>query len=156
MTSPEPTPERWLYAGVRRSARGKRVTCWIAPEGRTLSFAERTASYVIGAAYTVKVTRQDDGSVTMIGDPQFSEANAAPQDQAAEWATADRIARTKLANAARERKAARQNALDEALEPLMAVARTYRNRTDLDALSAYVLGQIHSAWALAPGERAGK
>ena len=42
----------------------------------------------------------------------------------------------------------KQDALDDALAPLMKLAAAYRNQSDQDALAAYVIRQLHAAWAM--------
>ncbi len=51
----------------------------------------------------------------------------------------DTTARTRLADLAAERTAARRNAVDDALQPLLAAASVLRTAADRDALIAYVL-----------------
>jgi hypothetical protein len=45
-----------------------------------------------------------------------------------------------------ERDAARRNALDEALAPLLQVAAGLRTGAQRDALAAYVIRKLHNAW----------
>lgn len=45
-----------------------------------------------------------------------------------------------------ERGAARRSALDEALAPLLELAAPLRTSTERDALAAYVLRKLNSAW----------
>ena len=79
-------------------------------------------------------------------DPQYT--GERDDSRAAEHATADHIARIKLAAAKVERSHLKQNALDDALAPLMKLAAAYRNQSDQDALAAYVIRQLHAAWAM--------
>jgi hypothetical protein len=76
-------------------------------------------------------------------DPQYT--GERDDSRAAEHATADHIARIKLAAAKVERSHLKQNALDDALAPLMKLAAAYRNQSDQDALAAYVIRQLHAA-----------
>lgn len=46
-----------------------------------------------------------------------------------------------------ERNAARTNALDEALAPLLELAAPLRTGAQRDALAAYVLRKLHNAWS---------
>ena len=43
--------------------------------------------------------------------------------------------------------AARRNALDEAIAPLLELAAPLRTSAQRDALAAYVIRKLHNAWA---------
>jgi hypothetical protein len=154
---PERVTETWLYAGVRVSG-GKRTTAWQIPGQEGLSyFTLKSANYAVGYAYEVSVEHHDGGGMTMWGQPKWAgtireDRTDDEQEQAVKWAAADQIARTKLAAIARERKARKQSELDEALRPLMRIAHDYRQQSDQDALIAYVIRKVHSAWAYGPDE----
>lgn len=107
-TGTEKQAETWRYAGVRIND-GKRTTAWQPPEGGLLYFALRSADYAVGGLYEVQAERKADGKITLWGVPRFmagdrDDRTDDEQEQAAQWAAADRIARTKLAGLARERK----------------------------------------------------
>jgi len=115
--------------------------------GKTRLYSDaRAASYVVGGRYEVLVRYADDGKAWRRNEPQYT--GDRDDENAAGYATADRIARIKLAAAARERSDRKQNALDDALAPLLTLAAAYRNQSDQDALAAYVIRQLHAAWAM--------
>lgn len=45
-----------------------------------------------------------------------------------------------------ERNAVRRNALDEALTPLLELARPLRTSAERDALAAYIIRRLHNTW----------
>jgi hypothetical protein len=139
------TTERWVYAGVRIGSGGKRVCTWIDPSGHTLRYVERNADAVIGARYEATVTR-DGGKCNLWGQPRFVEKPDHDDPKVAEYATADRIAKIRLARAQIERSAAKIDALEAALAPIEELAASYRNQANLDALVAYVSRRIHNAY----------
>lgn len=143
---PEPQIDQWLYAGIRVARDGTKNYVWISPDGRERWFGKGSASHVIGGTYTVHVTYNDESkSCTRHGDPEFAERPDRGDERVAEWEAADRIARTRLARKSQERNAAKQSKLNEAIEPLEAIAATFTSTTDLDALSAFVLRRINDA-----------
>ena len=56
------------------------------------------------------------------------------------------LAQTRLEALRAERSAARRNALDEALGPLLELAAPLRTTAGRNALAAYVIGKLHSTW----------
>jgi hypothetical protein len=145
MPSAEPQTEQWVYAGLRIDNGGKKRYAWIDPAGRERWFSKGAAHHVIGAAYDVHVTYNDD-RCTRHGDPTFARAADHDDPKVAEYEAADRIAKTHLASRQRERNAARTSALDEAIVPLERIAAHFVSGADLDALTAYVTRRIHSAY----------
>ena len=63
---------------------------------------------------------------------------------------ADTAARAQLARVAQERNDARRNAIDEVLEPVLAIARTLKSGPERDAFTAYVLRRMLSVWYTPP------
>jgi hypothetical protein len=141
-------PERWVYGGIR-VLDGKRVHAWIDPSGREGLYAhKRGGTWAIGSYYTAQVSRQD-GSTRLHNDPTFTGEQADDELRRHLWA-ADTAARARLARLAQERNDARRNAIDEALEPVLAVARTLKTGPDRDAFTAHVLRRLLAAWYTRP------
>ncbi len=143
--APPTTKERWIYGGIR-VLDGKRVHAWIDPAGRELLYVhQRSGSWAIGSFYTARVIRTGE-STTLYGTPTYTgDGYAADELRRQLWAK-DTAARTRLASLTQERKAARRNAIDEALGPLLAAARTLKTSADRDAVTAYVMRQLISTW----------
>lgn len=141
-------PERWVYGGIR-VLDGKRVHAWIDPSGRELLYAFKRASHwAIGSFYTAEVSRQDS-TTRLHNTPAYTGEQADDELRRHLWA-ADTAARTQLARLAQERNDARRNAIDEVLEPVLAVARTLKTGPDRDAFTAHVLRRLLSAWYTRP------
>jgi len=141
-TAPEPVAELWTYGGLRVGKDGRRLYAWLDPGGEELLFS-RTGRMAVGSQYTVRVTR--DGTVTMHGTPEYAgsaadEATRAPCGPRTPWR------RPRLEALRAERSAARRNALDEALGPLLELAAPLRTTAGRNALAAYVIGKLHSTW----------
>jgi len=148
-TEPERTAERWRWMGIRLGTSDTKSALWQDARGETRVFAvnRRTEASAIGGYYTAQVTRKDDGSLTLHGAPQFEDGADRDDELATQWAAEDRVARVILRRLARERSAAKQDPLDQALEPLLTVAAKLRTGHDRDALAAYVLRRLNNAWA---------
>jgi hypothetical protein len=152
MTGPSPGPatETWTYGGIRADKDGKKWHAWIDPAGEDHWFARvggsRTA---VGSHYTVRVTRRDGGAVTLHGTPEYAGTQAGQEARAALW-TEHTLARTRIEALRAERDAARRNALDEALAPLLELAAPLRTGAQRDALAAYVIRRLHGAWNTRP------
>jgi type VI protein secretion system component VasF len=56
------------------------------------------------------------------------------------------LAQTRIEALRAERAAARRNALDEAIAPLLELAAALRTGAQRDALAAYVIRKLHSTW----------
>ncbi len=56
------------------------------------------------------------------------------------------LAQTRIETLRAERDAARRNALDEALTPLLELAAPLRTSGQRDALAAYVIRTLHNTW----------
>ena len=145
----EPDPvtitERWIYGGIR-VLNDRRIHAWIDPNGHQCLYQlKRAGSWVIGGYYTGKVARNGDAT-TLYGTPHYTgDGNAGDDVRRDLWAK-DAAARTRLALLAQERNEARRNAIDEALDPLLTLARTAKTSADCDALTAYVLRRMITSW----------
>jgi len=144
-TSPEPTQERWTYAGVRVSSDGKRQHAWLDPSGKELLFRQGRGPTAVGSHYTAQVIRRDDGRIILRGTPLYAGSAADEATRRALWAE-HIAAQTRLELIRAERNAARRNALDEALAPLLEVAAGLRTSAERDALAVYILRRIQHAW----------
>jgi hypothetical protein len=133
--------ERWVALGTRVAANHARASRWLDQEGGELLFADRT-SYVIGATYEVRVKRTGAGRVTMLGKPVFLGRDAQDPARVALWEARALIAEQELSRRSRERNAAKVRALDEALRPLLDIARELRSSSAKDAFAAYVLRRL--------------
>jgi hypothetical protein len=132
--------EAWTYGGVRVDSKGTRKHQWIEPDGSPGLYADK-GSFVIGGLYHVRVQR--DGKHTTRTTPRYTGETVEREERAA-LEIKDRASRRELAAKSRERNDAAQSALDEALEPLLAIARKTRNGSDLEALVAYVSHRIYA------------
>lgn len=146
-SEPEPTVEQWIFGGVR-VLNDKRVHAWIDKEitpetGRERLYTAK-GKFVIGGVYEVKISR-DGGKMAMIGEPKYTGETANYEDRRLLWAK-ESAALTRLSALSRERNDAKQNALDEAMEPLIEVARKLRTGAEKDALVAYIIRRIYSPW----------
>ena len=153
--APEPVTETWTYGGIRADKDGKKWHAWVDPNGEEHWFA-RTGSgrMAVGSCYTARVTRRDGGGITLHGTPEYAGSQAGRETRASLW-TEHTLAQTRIETLRAERDAARRNALDEALAPLLALAAPLRTGAQRDALAAYVIRKLHNAWAIRkpPGGR---
>ena len=147
-TGPQPAQETWTYAGVRVSRDGKRQHAWLDPSGEELTSRRTGGSMSVGSHYTVTVTRGDQ--IIIHGTPVYAGSAAGQDDRRALWAE-HTAAQTRLEVIRAERNAARRNAVDEALAPLVAMAAGLRTSAERDAFAVYVLRQVQNAWR--PGSR---
>jgi hypothetical protein len=143
--NPEPAEETWTYAGVRVSSDGKREHAWLDASGEERFFRRTGASMAVSSHYTVQVTRRDDGTITIHGTPVYAGPAADEATRRGLWAE-HTAAQTRLELIRAERNAARRNALDEALAPLLEVAAGLRTSAERDALAVYILRRIQHAW----------
>jgi hypothetical protein len=149
---PDTTTERWIYGGIR-VLDGKRVHAWIDPGGRELLYAhKRAGNWAIGSSYTAQVIRTGP-STALYGTPTYTGNGDTPDELRRELWANHLAARTRLSDLTQERKAAQRNAIDEALRPLLAAARTVKTSADRDALIAYVMRQLITAWHAPNPER---
>ena len=110
--------ETWTYLGIRAGAKGRRSHAWQEPSGRVWLYND-TGSYVTGGLYAVKVDRTSERLTRAA--PEYTGQISAAVDLG-ELEALSKAARVKLARLARERRDGAQNALDDALEPLLAIA----------------------------------
>jgi hypothetical protein len=143
--APEPVTETWTYGGIRADKDGKKWHAWIDPAGEEHWFARTGSRMAVGSRYTAQVTRRDDGAITLHGTPEYAGSQAGGETRAALW-TAHTLAQTRSESLRAERDAARRNALDEAIAPLLELAAPLRTGAQRDALAAYVLRKLHNAW----------
>jgi hypothetical protein len=143
--SPEPVTEMWTYGGIRADKDGKKWHAWVDPAGEEHWFARTGSRMAVGRRYTAQVTRRDDGAITLHGTPEYAGSQADGETRAALW-TAHTLAQTRIEALRAERDAARRNALDEAIAPLLELAAPLRTGAQRDALAAYVLRKLHNAW----------
>ncbi|GAA0911553.1 hypothetical protein [Virgisporangium aurantiacum] len=142
-------PERWVYGGIR-VLDGKRVHAWIDPSGRELLYSHKRGrtTWAIGSLYTAEVSRHD-GTTRLHNKPTYT-GEQTDDVLRRRLRAADTAARAQLARLAQERNDARSNAIDDALDPVLAVARTLKSGPDRDAFTAYLLRRILSAWYTPP------
>lgn len=141
---PVPDTETWIYGGIRAGPDGKRRHAWIDPAGEELWFSRTGARMAVGSHYTVQVSRHDS-TLTLHGTPEYAGSAADQATRRALW-TEHTLAQTQIEASRAERDAARRNALDEALAPLLQVAAGLRTGAQRDALAAYVIRKLHNAW----------
>jgi hypothetical protein len=142
--APQPPAETWIYGGVRVGKGGKRLHAWLDAGGEELLFSRTGARMAVGSRYTVRVSRHD-GTITLHGTPAYADSAADEATRRTLWAE-HTVAQTRLEMIRAERNAARRSALDEALAPLLEVAAPLRTSAERDALAAYVLRKLHTAW----------
>lgn len=104
---------------------GKGLHAWLDPEGEERLFAGAGKGMAVGSHYTARVTRHY-GNNTLHGTPAYVGIRAG-EDTRRALTAADMIARTRLEMIRAERRDARDSALD-------------------DALAAYVIRKLHTAW----------
>jgi hypothetical protein len=134
--------EIWTYAG-RRVLHGKRYHAWQDGTGRERYYAKSSAS-MIGGRYTVSVGREGD-HLSMYGEPRYTGQYLDAQTRR-EMEALDIAALAVLAAQARERRDARQKALDDALQPLVDLAAKVSFGHERDALLAYVIRRLTRPW----------
>jgi hypothetical protein len=134
--------EVWTYAG-RRVLHGKRYHAWQDGTGRERYYAKSSA-IMIGGRYTVSVEREGD-RVSMYGEPRYTGDYLDAQTRR-EMEALDIAAMAALAAQARERRDARQKALDDALQPLVDLAAKVSFGHERDALLAYVIRRLTRPW----------
>ena len=142
---PVPATETWIYGGVRVGKDGKRLHAWLDPDGEEHWFSRTGTRMAVGSRYIVQVSRHD-GTLTLHGAPEYAGSAADEVTRRALW-TEHTLAQTQLESIRAERDAARRNALDEALAPLLELAAGLRTSAQRDALAAYVIRKLHNAWA---------
>src|SRR5438874_626724 len=144
--SGEPTTEWWAYGGIR-VLYGGRMLAWLTDsgDGEELLFEPRRrgGSFTVGLLYPVFVTRRD-GRTHVHGSPGKAhgrvDATLAALLRAEHYAAQARLAllRMKPPPLGRVR-------LDEAIDPVRAIARGLTHRTDRAALLAYLVAEVAAA-----------
>lgn len=144
--APAPEPERvtetWIYAG-RSYATKKMLHLWVTPEGRTVAFA-KLPGLAIGSVYEVVCERDGEGRAIVVGDPLFLRGET--DDRKAEWQARDAAHAALQARDRAERNAAKHDAVEEALKPLLGIASTLRTGAEKDAFAANVVRRLNAAW----------
>ena len=142
--APEPVTETWTYGGIRAGKDGKKWHAWVDPAGEEHWFGSTGGRMAVGSRYTALVTRRDDG-ISLHGTPEYAGSQADRETRATLW-TEHTLAQTRIEAMRAERDAARRNALDEAIAPLLELAAPLRTGAQRDALAAYVIRTLHNAW----------
>ena len=144
MADREYTPELWTYGGVRKTSSGKRAA-WYDASREALSYsATGTGGLVVGGVYEAQISR-DGEHIWRDGNSLVYQGPQEDREWVAELQAADRIARTQLAAAAREKSDARTSALNDAIAPLEEIAAKFVDPADVDALALYVIRRLHEA-----------
>jgi hypothetical protein len=144
-TEPERTEETWTCAGVRVGGSGKRVMCWVRPDGKIVSLFSKRGSNAIGGRYAFKVTYGPDGELTGIWGPLHYVDRDPDNEKIAGWRAQEVAAEAHFAREAAERKAKSEDPLDEALAPLVEIARTLRTGAARDAFAAHIIRRVARA-----------
>lgn len=137
------TTETWTYGGVRVLRDGKRAHAWVDPSGEELLYQKIGRRAAVGYLYEATVERDGD-HITLHGQPR-SIGEQTDAETRLRLRAADSAATTRLATLARERKEGAEDALNEALAPLVKLARGCRTGAERDALIATVLRRMQSA-----------
>jgi hypothetical protein len=142
----EPVTETWTYGGTRAGKDGKKWHAWLDAAGEEHWFARTGGSRMaVGSRYTAQVTRRDDGGISLHGTPEYARSQAGEETRRSLW-TEHTLAQTRIEALRAERDAARRNALDEAIAPLLELAAPLRTGAQRDALAAYVIRKLCNAW----------
>jgi len=142
---PEPIEERWVFGGSRIGTGGKRIHAWV-PEGTAVEDAvffspSKGMSPAVGSIYAVQVRRVGK-RVTRFGDPVYLKRS---DDEAlrGELELAHRLAEVELSRRKQEANDKRATALDEAMAPLLELARTV-SPFDRDAFLVMVIRRVEA------------
>lgn len=135
--------EVWTYAG-RREHKGKRLFAWQDPH-RKLGYFAKLPALTIGGRYTVSVVRSDK-NVTVYGEARYTGERLDDEQERREMEALDVAAAANLAARTRDRNDSRRKALDDAVEPLAAIARKLAFGHERDAFLAYVIRRISRDW----------
>lgn len=142
-TDTERVEEVWTYAG-RREHKGKRFYVWQDAHGHERYYAKLPAA-TVGGRYTITVTRGSE-KVTVYGGACYTGERIDDDQTRREMEALDIAAAATLAAQARDRSDARRKALDDAVEPLAAIARKLKFGHERDAFLAYVIRRIGRDW----------
>lgn len=147
--SPEPVLETWIYGGVRLKD-GKRVWSFIDGHGQPWTHQKDQKLHTIGGKFERPMVRAlaDDGTTTGIsfyGEWRYT-GEKIDAETRAEMEALDVTSRTRLAAITRDKNDARVKALDEAMEPLLAIAKKLHFGSERDAFVAHVIRRLTSGW----------
>jgi hypothetical protein len=145
----EATHEEWTYLGRRLNANRTLQAVWRDPDGTDRWYPVKHAGQVIGGTYRVKIQQNTGGSVSLYLDPEYLDRDVPAE--AAEWQLADITAVARTKSLASERRTAKRDALDLALDPLLDLARDLRTGAERDVFAAYILRQVNASWTRAGG-----
>jgi len=134
-------PEIWTYGGIREFNGGRRHL-WYTPEGKGLYY-KGTGHYVTGGLYNVEARREDGHTFMRTGTYTGERVDAA---RCLELSVAEQAALTRIATLRRERKDGAEDAITEALAPLVRIARTMSTNADRDALVARIIREFRTIW----------
>ena len=146
MSDIEPTVEWWAYGGIRM-LHAERLVAWLTDSGNgeELLFlpVRRSGSFTVGLIYRVSVSRPE-GRIRMHGSPDKAHGRVEPT-LAALLRAEHHAAQARLALMRMKPPPLGHIALDEAIEPIRAIARGLPSRADRTALLAYVVAEASSA-----------
>ena len=126
--------QRWCAARVPEHARHQvRVECELAP--RHLTIIERRAPWREDFGPEWTMARLPLSGLRILQDPQLERTRRRGPHTSVTVGPDETV----LTNA-------RRNALDEAIAPLLELAAPLRTGAQRDALAAYVIRKLHSAW----------
>lgn len=139
------TPAEWAYLGRRLPSDGKTKPwhAWQDETGRELHYTDGAA--VIGGIYEVEVLREEESVRARIKGAKYL-GRKVDADEVARNEALDAGTRQELARQAAERKHARSSELDEALAPVLRIARSCRTRHEATMLASVVSSKITEAW----------
>lgn len=139
MTEPiddDATTELWVYLGTRPGQSVAKVHGYRRPNGDENWFKRAFTTYAsVGYLYRVSFTTADDTTFSVKRTTEFTDERA---EDFNELVLADRVAAGKLAAEQLERNAKRKNDIDEALAPLIEIAKSLKATAHREALITYV------------------
>lgn len=147
---PEPTPEEWIYGGIRIAQGGAKAHAWLPvgqdPDVELLYPAKRSAALdgAVGSVYTVRVVRHDNGRITKYADHTYLRRHD-DADVRARLETRHRLATVELDRRRMEASDKRVSELDAVLAPLLEVAARV-GPFDRDAFTVMVLARLNRTW----------
>jgi hypothetical protein len=138
------TVETWTCEGRRWSQhRAKLYTVWRRPNGEDATFIK--VDGVLGSQYEVTIS-EPDGTLTLHGTPRYlGPAPDLDSAQRAVWELAEKQARTDQETHRLQASERRRSEIDQALEPLLAVAGRVRGYSSRKALADYVTARLYGA-----------
>ncbi len=136
--------EQWVFGGSRVGRSGKRLHCWVDPDGEDLLYAPK-GRYAIGSVYEAEVVRHDNGGVTRYGQPRYTGARCDDEALVDRLAAQHRAAEVELDLAARERADRRDDPLERAIERLVEVA-AHVPHSQRTGFAVYVATRLMRSW----------